>query len=1312
MIASRSSLNTEILQSELLKDSAHATILVSGRELGGQGSRFRNSTSATRVRSSHDTSNHKEASDARPTVSFLSSTVPETIEHSIAEPVAEGAPMEEEGETGAQSQASDNATQEISQSALDVVRSRSEQISLRNEETLPGVEAEDEGVLQDTPQEGDSAFIDLISSFDAPLGEEESVPVNFSPSQSHPPLTQFPESQRFKTPATAGKKRDYNGNVVDTPAVSRNPFARGGPQTPGNVVGLTQAFAQTQAASSPFVNVPTSGLRSDMPSPGLEVEKHIAHLPSSSPLRPLSEVKRAATEPADRYVPAGHSQLLRTSSVDGADHDANAATQVTDYDGFDSGASTLDRQRRARLREARAREQLKTASSPLSPEKHDPPPQKRAESERPTTTRQISTNSLPSSPPPISYVVAEGEDDQEINGELHRSVAGHTVGPTTGDTRESPQKAQLHQTAAATVIPETTKRGGKVVAQSFPLTQPSPSVRGTRSGRINTDRDLISSGPVRVANSQRSAPSTQEPARKFPVTSSGDSVDVVPASPEHELVATQSPKAPHPQLASAENVPVEEAFEGEVVDGGGDEVEDEDEDELEDEANDDEPVFAPEEQSGNGLPTSTVPETSSGREQSDVQRHSTYATAPTNQTNDHTSAPADWSSQPVQPPPGRKRKRMEDISQDDIVPPATQSSSFDPAEALALDEDPEAARALASTQDEDPIPPRKRARFNHVAIAPELGIEETRSLSHGTNANIGRRVSARNAELDDGDNDDTENNAPENHENDDIEPQIARNVATTPTRTSRRKSAWDMDDSPKPRHVPKVLEPRSQPVTTTIQHKATQRVRRTGMKNRPQTPSTLPSIEETSPDPLAVSTTSTAPSTPQESTDQIVAPSMIFAFFNDGRSKDYYPAISLGASADARHHKIKWPGYDPEDVPSHAVCSLDLRVGDEVKVDIDKYPRIGYIIREFRCFNENPASADNVTDIYGHTHVLIGPKKQNVSLPKGVSKDKPIPISDIYIPATTWRRVNTRPAAYKTSGPTDRTSRISTPLERALTPATPSSRGRQIDNDAVLLPSRLQGVFANMVFALSFVDETKKDKVSNLITGNGGIIVKDSFQDLVDDDLTLKIRFNHIRFAALLADKHSRKVKYMEALAFGLPCLSGKWAEASVQGSRLASWQDYLLPAGESKELDGAVRSRILPDLDLETNKLGDMLARRTKYFDRCSVVFVNTRGKGGKMEKREPHLTLIQVMGANQVAQVADLSAAKEKLQAVDKAQPTWLFVEDKDYVKACKVVEEVKKELAGKGRKKSTTTWTCEVVKNEFVMQSLIMGRLTSRV
>ena len=1201
------------------------------------------------------------------------------------EAVTEGAPMEPT--RGAQSQTSDNATQEISQSVLELVRSRSEQVSLRRDEQLSDHELENEGTLEDTPQEGDSNFLDIVSSFAGAPVEQESVPVNLSPSQSQPPLTQFPESQRFKTPATAGKKRDYNGNVVDTPAVSRNPFARVNQQTPAHGLGLSQAFAQTQAASSPFANVATSVLRSDRPSPSLEVEKHVVHLPTSSPLRPLSEFKRAATEPAERYVPASHSQRLRTGSVDGSDLDANTATQVTDYDGFESGASTLDRQRRARLREARAREQLKFVSSPTSPEKHDPAPERRAPSERPIGVRRISTDSLPSSPPAAADMEEGCEDGRGDEGVSNQFVAEDNTKLLQSETREQIRTSQMpgdHGKAPASIIPDTTRRHEKTTTHSFPPTQPSPTARQTRSGTILAHQKPVSSGPIRIANSQRSVRSTQDSARNFPVASSGDSIEMVPASPENALIATEPSYTPRLQISGAQS------------------ASDEDEDVVQ-EGNVDR-HSAHEQEGRDGPPASTVPETSSSCGVSDMQRHSTCATAPIKQANNLSSPPPDVSGQPVLPPRDRKRKRMEDISQEDVLPKCTQTSSVDFLAPLGLDEDPEIAQALASTQDGEPFVPRKRARFNHGSAGPRPVTEEMRSLSNGINANIGHRVSIRNAEFA---GEDVENNIPQDHADDAPVPQVEETIAKTPTKLQGKRSAWDMDDSPKPRHAPKIIGPRSQPVTNVLQHKATRHVRRNTPKSVVKTPSTLPSIEEASPDPVATGLASTAPPTSQANTDQVVARNMVFAYFM-GRTRAYYPAICVEALFSKQQHKILWPGYDPEDIGDHGICSLDLRVGDVVKVALERYPKGAYIIRGFYSEPTDATSENCITDIYGHSHVVVEHKNSKLPFPKGVDRNQPLAIADIYIDLNTWNRVRTRPFVYAAPEATNGTSGISTPLNRASTPTTPSSRGRHAEKDIVLPISHEDGMFANMVFALSFEDNNTKSQISEMVTQNGGLVLSSSFRELFDDDLKLKGRFNSIGFAALLADRHSRKEKYMQALAFQLPCLSGKWIEASIKKSSLANWQDYLLPAGESAELDGAVRSRVLPRLEVGSSKLRDMVSKRTQFFDESSAIFVQGRGKA---EKRTPHLILVQIMGAQGVDKVADLTAAKERLHQVDKVGVTWVFVADKDYAEACRMVKDVKKVFDGKSRNKNTASWECEVADNEFVMQSLIMGRLCSR-
>ena len=146
-----------------------------------------------------------------------------------------------------------------------------------------------DGTLQDSVQEGDTNYLDLVSSLAEPA-------VVFSPTQVHTQTILFPESQRFaRTPATVGRKRDATGNATDTPVVHRNPFAVAGktPQLPG---GLSQLFENTQAASSPFPNVLPLELRSDLPSPGVALQRRVQQALSSSPMQPISAYKKPGVE--------------------------------------------------------------------------------------------------------------------------------------------------------------------------------------------------------------------------------------------------------------------------------------------------------------------------------------------------------------------------------------------------------------------------------------------------------------------------------------------------------------------------------------------------------------------------------------------------------------------------------------------------------------------------------------------------------------------------------------------------------------------------------------------------------------------------------------------------------------------------------------------------------------------------------------------------------------------------------------------------------------------------------------------------------
>lgn len=1245
------------------------------------------------------------AQDEESPISFLPSTVPETMDEMM---IPDEIEVEtEDREAHAQDTQFSNATQPVSQTAWDdvITRSRSEQHSLppdleppqaaADEKLLPegegaDLDADEDEDLQDSIQEGDSNFLDICSSFAAAPNAPDSVPLNFFPTQTQHQYTQFRESQRFKTPATAGRKRDHAGNFTDTPIESRNPFARNGKATPGNMVGLSQLIDNTQATSSPFPVAPTSELRSDKPSPGIVVERHVAGLPTSSPLQMLSD-PRKSSEPASRYVPVGQSQALRRAMASEAEE--NEGTQGSTTDEFDSVLSIVERQRRAREREARARKELEAASSPMSPQKHDPIKigklPRRAESERPIRTRPESgSESLPSSPPAlvteetVEDLTETAADDEPLTEAAYQHVPQELSPLATSPVVKRSKKK------VTTLVPDTTKRTTRSTAEPRHNVQPSPSEHRTRYGQAIVHIEPISSNPIRVANSQRSIPSTQEPNNK-PVASSAESVDVIPASPEGNLQSTEPSTLQH-------QLPTEDVR-GELMTEADHE---------------DHETAVVDEIRPSGLFNSAIPETSSSGHNQSRPKGSTYLTALTNQPTEAIATAVDWSSQPVRAtPPGRKRKRLDELSQEVTLPTASQSTAFDPAEVLALDRDPDIAKALSS-QDPDPIRPRRRVRLDPPIQVPPIETQE--SMPNGTvnSANIGRQLRSKNVVADD-DEEDLENALPSSSLTELTELPETPSLLKTPARKAPPKSIYDLGDSPQPRTAPISMRAQTQLARLSLQEAASGRNGRVISKTKLRTPkpivNALPPIVETSPDPIAISTASPAVGTPIPNTSEVVAPQMVFVYFMNKTAKTYHPAICHGYSDETKEYTIEWPGYAPEQMEKHKICSLDLRIGDEVKVDYKKWPRTIFRIHGFGPVKPGEEQQGVLRDIYGHTTVLLEPKDPKISIPKGSNRNEPVPIGDVYLMANQFTRVNKRPFVCSTKDAPEVPALIprpSTPQIRTSIPSTPSSRSRKPEKDVSVQPAIKEGIFSNMVFALSMDEEDERKETADLVRDQGGVILESTFQDLVSEDMRVRSHFKNFSFAALLADRHSRKPKYMQALAFGLPCLSRKWVEVSVKRQRLASWQDYLLPAGESDELYGAVRSRVLPPMDVSIG-LSGMVDKRPRFFTDANIVFI--RGRGKAEEKRKPYLFFVRVMDAAKVEQVTDLVAARLYLEKLEKKGKTWVVVDDRDLEAARDMVDGL---LGGKaGRKKAgnnTDGWECRVADGKHIMQSLILGRL----
>ncbi|KAL4812805.1 fungal Rad9-like Rad53-binding-domain-containing protein [Aspergillus spinulosporus] len=569
-----------------------------------------------------------------------------------------------------------------------------------------------------------------------------------------------------------------------------------------------------------------------------------------------------------------------------------------------------------------------------------------------------------------------------------------------------------------------------------------------------------------------------------------------------------------------------------------------------------------------------------------------------------------------------------------------------------------------------------------------------------------------------------------------------------PKPSRRAGSIWDTEDSPKFRLSSK---------------ERSKLFARSQARERQPPPVLKPELEET-PQPIPVP--SRAPveisSTPvpeapssnmvvEEITDHIgqrpypensiLVPNQVLAPWR-GQKRAYYPAVCLGTpfGTSQDQYMVKFEDSAPVEVPKGAVKRLELRIGDAVKVDMPHIPKITHIIRGFAHKLSAEDAVNAVTDIYGHATLVVGPK-QRKNLPNGGLSGPEdvinVPVSRIYLDTILWNKIRDRPYTYN-PGSEGSGSKLQTPPDRHIAQTSPSTRLSRN-----LRPS--DGLFSGMVFAVSYGDKSEaKYRVTKMILENNGRILEDGFNELfelplnapvatptgatasqptgLDSHLRLKPDVEDAGFACLIADKHSRRPKYMQALALNIPCLSDRWVEDCVAKGQIMDWEMYLLPAGESSYLNGATKSRILTPYPATRARLSKTISSRPNLLNGQSVLLIT--GRNGKVdeERRKAYIFLTYALGASKIERVPDIQSARTALQKqLQDGQETswnWVYIDDDD--KAAKVL--AAGSLPSKRRKNSRLTEpisgddlglnsNVRVVGNEFVCQSLILGRLVDQ-
>ncbi|KAJ9617139.1 radiation sensitive protein rad9 [Cladophialophora chaetospira] len=1318
------------------------------------------------------------------------------------------------------SQVSDGATQELSPSHYDAILAQSRSaLQLKNQEQEQDFhygqdqDSESDVDADVTQHPGDSVYVDLMSSLNSEneddeneldiaggeesdqevelagdvqeqeqaevanegLGEQEhtqpdSEPIHFSPSQSQAALSQYPESQRFKTPGTAGRKRRYNGDIIDSPELPRNskPSLRGHDNN-GLSMGLTQAFGATQDNTSPFIGPTDGNLYSDRPSPSINLQPR-PMTATSSPMKLMStgtRSTRARTEPLDNYVSSKESQAQREARQ--KEKEKAIENYDPEEDAYEiSEDSYMVKDRRIREREHRIRAQLPSSSPPAPatgglPMSNSSPVHRATRSSpiNPGKRRKISVKSSPPQPSQESQVTeSEEETEQEDNAGVE--VTGSSQHLLLVDEEDKENFADR-----AIQIPETTVRPQRILNYSATQVQESPLIRHGReaNGEIPSTA-VFSSQHFAIADSQPERSMRRLRAVNHASKSSADEgLDFVPQSPE----ASPRPTAPivrevAPALMCAPRIV--EDHTGSAADLPASSIE------------------------VRRQPDSTIPETSSsevrvqsGNEPGDKAQPSEsgsrgeFDTAQTHlQPSASNAQPAavELSSPPIlTAPPGKRRKLLQQQIEETTPDPspAKSQSSFNASPALRLDAN------FASPSHESPrfVRPVEKPQKDNInemempnAVSTEVQEGPEESAEH-QGSNISRPVqhsAGMEAEA--------EPDVVEEQVVQPIQPRStyprrdrkptakglsARNVKARSTAPPfpARASQFDLPESPQKKMVPAIKPPmalkrKAEDVTEPSDESPAGSSKRRKAGKTATVPITAPlDIKKTGPiSPVTAANEPELPqpealedSRPSTGSPDIVAPNMVFAVFN-GNSRTYHPALCLGhADVNPKRFKIQWEGYDPDIVDEYGVRRLDLRVGDQVKVDMPGFPKVSHVIRGFKDRVESAEVNHAVTDIRGFQTLVVAPK-QRKSLPAEISTEavKKIPISTIYLDSIMWGQMKDRLYEYKPSLDTPVSSARSTPGPQTSSspPRTPPLRSRR-GTAGIIPPSSsaidlTEGIFSDMAFAVSYDDDIKRRDLVELIRDTGGIVLKESFLDLFQpNSMQLKEQFSELTFTALVTDRHTRKPKYLQALALGLPCLSGRWIEASVQAAQVLDWTSYLLAAGESLELDGATRSRILPPFSVTQRlKVSDIIALRASFFTGAKVLAVKGKGKYITEENFQHYVALIRALGPRQIDLEPDLHSAKEAIESAADTEESveYVFVPDQVVEAARELLlstdpAEWKNEPKAKGRgrpKKARSTDETEsdtksdigdsrkakvkIICNEDIVQSLILGRL----
>ena len=505
-----------------------------------------------------------------------------------------------------------------------------------------------------------------------------------------------------------------------------------------------------------------------------------------------------------------------------------------------------------------------------------------------------------------------------------------------------------------------------------------------------------------------------------------------------------------------------------------------------------------------------------------------------------------------------------------------------------------------------------------------------------------------------------------------------------------------------------------------------------------------------------------APSPASATTTKMVAPTRVLAHFN-ASVPSFYPATCLYIlKGDTERLKVRFDDGASVELHSNLVKRFELRPGDLVKLDRPGARAQIYVVQSVqsggatlppspnpitpskrRDLTANGTNKDLKTDIFGNTTVTVSLKQNSTKLTSASSTtSETVPIDSIYLPQSLFKKLKDR--AYIHPAQTT-TAPVLTPSDFSSAPSTPASRTRRnrashssFDGPPSTSDSTHShsGLFGNMVFGITNIpDQKHRSFLVKSIFANGGTVLESQhgFRELfvldtssTPSEFALTPNAQGKGFTALLADRHCRNAKYIQALALGIPCLSPRWVQDCLTSNELLAWEPYLLASGESSFLHGAVRSRFLPSYAPENTSLQGVISYRPQFLSNQNILLLI----GNCAEIMQNYPLIARALGARKVDKAITVDEAREKLR---EDNYDWVYFhegESREKDKKSSIserekrtgtdkkftVEEIEGTLFGKGKKRKRGSKDDEevaregtrVVTTEFVVQSLILGSL----